>query len=57
MCIGLHKIRPEELLMYRVTLHKMRYSALASSNFLRRRETTLVPGVTIFEKKLLKRTT
>ena len=38
--------------MYRVTSHKVRYSTLASSNFLRRRETRLVPGVTIFEKKV-----
>ena len=41
--------------MYRVTLHKIRYSALASSNFQRRRETRLVTGqtgVTVFEKKL-----
>ena len=38
--------------MYHVTLHKMRYSALASSNFIRRLETRLVPIITIFEKKL-----
>jgi hypothetical protein len=52
MCIGFHKIRPWQLLMYHVTLHKMRYSALASSNVIRRLETRLVPVVTIFEKKL-----
>ena len=38
--------------MYHVTLHKMHYSALASSNFIRRLETRLVAIVTIFEKKL-----
>jgi hypothetical protein len=38
--------------MYRVTSHKVRYSTLANSNFLRRRETRLVPSVTIFEKKV-----